>query len=200
MERLLKGNHLIVDDAGAEFPAEYFEDIWTEFWPQFELSAVAVDASEGGRDGDYSAAVFGGLFKGTIYVDSDIRRRPIPELIADTASLCIANRSQSLAFEGNGFQKLIAPEYERYIAAHSLPIPSAEIIENYGVKKEIRIKRLGGWLKGKRFKFRRNAHNELLLQQLRTFPLNDHDDGPDALEMMLRQLNKMAAELMEGVE
>lgn len=199
MERLLKGNFKIVDDAGAEWPAEYFEEIWLDVWPRaFELSAVAVDVSEGGKEGDYSAAVFAGLIDGVLYIDSDIKRRPVPDIVADSASLCVANRSQALAFEGNGFQKLIAPEYERYVKALSLPIPSAELIENYGVPKIVRIKRLGGWLKGKRLRFRRNASNELLAYQLQTFPLNEHDDGPDALEMVIRHLNAMAADLMEA--
>lgn len=198
-ERLLHGNFLIVDDAGAEWPAEYFDDIWAEPWPEnFELSTTAVDISEGGKEGDYSAIVFGGLLNGVIYIDSDIKRRPVPDIVADAAGMCIANRSQGLAFEGNGFQKLIAPDYERYIRAQSLAIPSAAIIENYGVNKVVRIKRLGGWLKGRRFRFRRNASNQLLLQQLRTFPLADHDDGPDAMEMMVRDLNAMAAGMMQS--
>lgn len=201
MERLLKGNFLIVDDAGAEWPAEYFEDIWADPWPDnFELSTTAVDVSEGGKDGDYSAIVFGGLLNGVVYIDSDIKRRPVPDIVADAASMCIANLSQGLAFEGNGFQKLIAPDYERYVRQQSLAIPSAALIENYGVNKVVRIKRLGGWLKGKRFRFRRTESNNLLVQMLRTFPLNEHDDGPDAIEMMLRDLNAMAAGAMTGEE
>lgn len=198
MERLLKGNHKIRDDAGCEWPADYFENIWADIWPQnFELSAVAVDISEGGSEGDYSAIVFGGLLNGVIYVDADIKRRAVPEIVADAATMCLGNKAQSLAFEGNGFQKLIAPEYERYIREQSLAIPSAELIENYSVNKKVRIKRLGGWLKGKRFKFRRNEGTNLLYEMMAGFPLADHDDGPDALEMMVRHLNQVAASEME---
>jgi hypothetical protein len=46
-------------------------------------------------------------------------------------------------------------------------------------------------------RFRRNSPGTaLLVEQLQTFPIADHDDGPDALEMALR----LAGELLVGDE
>jgi hypothetical protein len=73
------------------------------------------------------------------------------------------------------------------------PVPTGYIL-NYGVKKTLRIKRLGGWLRKNQIRFRPNRPGvQLLLQQMRGFPVADHDDGPDALEMAIRRLGELAS-------
>lgn len=194
-ERLLSGNWKIADTEGSEWPAEYFEEIWAEWWPDaFELSCVVCDPSKGKEKGDYSAIVFIGLSGGTLWVDADIEKRPVPEIVADTGAMVVAYGAEEAGFETNGFQELLAPEFERYCRDSGLPPYPVTCIENYSIDKKIRIRRLGGWLKGKRFRFKRTEGCELLLMQLMQFPLGEHDDGPDALEMGVRRLNAMAAE------
>lgn len=209
-ERLLSGNWKIADNEGAEWPSEYFEGIYTDRWPtSFDLSCVAVDPSKGikkggatnsKKDGDYSAIVFAGLYQGEIWIDADLDRRPIPKIVVDTANMVLANGADEAAFETNMFQEMLAPEFERHCNdAGLLPYPVTKI-DNFGVKKESRICRLGGWLQGKRLKFRRNEGTELLVMQLMQFPIGDYDDGPDALEMAIRRLNLMAREQLYPAE
>jgi predicted phage terminase large subunit-like protein len=201
-ERLLGGNWKISSVDGAEWPGDYFVDIDAEEWPEhFELSVIAVDASEGVVEGDYGAIVFAGLWHGRIYVDADIERRPIPELIEYTALMAIEHRPTEVTWEGNQFQKYLVGDYDRYVQDnHLFPVPTGYIL-NYGVKKTLRIKRLGGYLRKSQLKFRTNRPGvALLLQQLRGFPIADYDDGPDALEMAVRRLCELAAEMFDGTE
>ena len=63
------------------------------------------------------------------------------------------------------------------------------------VNKLVRIRRLGPYLASRRLRFKAHSPStRLLVEQLRTFPVGDHDDGPDAAEMAVR----LAAELLES--
>jgi predicted phage terminase large subunit-like protein len=58
---------------------------------------------------------------------------------------------------------------------------------NNQVNKQVRIRRLTQYLGQKQIRFKANSPGaRLLVNQLREFPLGDHDDGPDALEMAIR--------------
>lgn len=201
MERLYRGNWKIRDDEGAEWPAEYFEGIYADRWPRrFELSCVNIDASEGQVEGDFCAITFQGLFKGDIYVDADLGHYPTGELMFHVASMAAAYQPDRVIFEGNQWQKMLVGEFERYSRDHGLWPWETEYLNNYAVNKKLRIRRLGGPLKGKRFKFKRNSPGvELLLDQCRIFPLGDYDDGPDCLEMGHRSLNALAQQLLDAM-
>ena len=194
-ERLRRGNWKIRDDDGAEWPAEYFEDIYCDpaEWPHaFDLSVVAIDASEG--KGDPCAIVFLGLFQGRLYVDSRIERLPIPEMLRAAKDMGIAYNPDEWTFEGDQFQKLLVGDFERLIAGEGLlPWPVGYTLTG-GVKKQTRIQRLGGWLQGRRLRFLRGSPgNEILIDMLRRFGLPGvPDDGPDALEMGIRRMNVIA--------
>ena len=59
-------------------------------------------------------------------------------------------------------------------------------IHNHAAKL-VRIRRLGPYLSRRRLRFlARSPDTQLLVDQLRDFPIAAHDDGPDALEMALR--------------
>jgi predicted phage terminase large subunit-like protein len=58
---------------------------------------------------------------------------------------------------------------------------------NNQTNKQVRIRRLGPYLAQRKPRFKsRSPGTALLIQQLRDFPVGEHDDGPDALEMALR--------------
>ena len=58
---------------------------------------------------------------------------------------------------------------------------------NNTVNKQVRIRRLTPYLAQGRLRFKGDSPGaRLLVEQLRDFPLADHDDGPDALEMAVR--------------
>ena len=53
----------------------------------------------------------------------------------------------------------------------------------------VRIRTLTHWAKGT-IRFKGDSPGaRLLVDQLRDFPLGDHDDGPDSLEMAVRVLS-----------
>ena len=188
-ERLMNGNWLIRDSEGAEWPSDYWMDIWASDWPvAFDLSAIAVDPSKGKRDGDPSAIVFVGLSGGLLYVDADIELRPSEKIILD--GIAMANKSWPDAFgvEANGFQELLGEQYQRMCEKNEI-IPLPMHLINNQVNKVVRIRRLGPYLKAGKIRIRRNVGGRKLLEHLSGFPLkNVHDDGPDALEMAIRLL------------
>lgn len=77
--------------------------------------------------------------------------------------------------------------------------PQPYIIDNT-VNKQVRIRRLGPWLAMHKIKFRSNSPGaKLLVQQLKDFPVGDHDDGPDALEMAVRLAIELADTPSDGL-
>lgn len=195
-ERLLRGNWKITDDEGAEWPAEYFEEIWADRWPDaFELSVVAVDPSLGKTaQSDFSAIVFAGLFHGRIYVMADLARRPASQIVTDLVNFAADVQPDSIAIESASFQELLIGDVEDYIRRNGPLFWPVVGLKTGGIEKSIRIKRLGAYLQAGKIKLRRSSEGcHLLLGQLRGFPRKGvHDDGPDALEMAIRQLNDLA--------
>ncbi|MEN6494067.1 MAG: hypothetical protein ABFD16_07235, partial [Thermoguttaceae bacterium] len=62
------------------------------------------------------------------------------------------------------------------------------------VNKRVRIRRLGPYLAARRLRMKSDSPpTRLLVNQLREFPVSDHDDGPDALEMAIRLLEHLLA-------
>ncbi len=65
---------------------------------------------------------------------------------------------------------------------------------NNEMNKRVRIRRLGPLLAARRVKMKSDCPStRLLVDQLRQFPISEHDDGPDALEMALRLASAGAA-------
>jgi predicted phage terminase large subunit-like protein len=187
-----------IDPERCEWPGEYFDHhIWFSDWPKnLAVRVIALDPSKGAdaRHGDYSAYVMLGIdAHDIVYVEADLARRPTPEMVEQGVMLCRRFDPEVLGIETNQYQELLAVEFPpafRRLHRRSVPIRS---LENY-VSKRIRIRRLGPLLAQRRLRFNtRSPSTHLLVEQLRDFPLGDHDDGPDALEMALR----LAFELRE---
>lgn len=180
-----------VDPSRCEWPESYFEeDIWFEDWPRNLLfKVIALDPSKGsdGRRGDYSAFVVLGIdAQERIYVAADLARRPTPQIVADGVELCRSHRADVFGVEANQFQELLADELIREFARCGIHWCTPAVIHNH-VNKQMRIRRIGPYLSRKQMRFLSNSDStQLLVNQLRDFPLGSHDDGPDALEMALR--------------
>ncbi|TWT46499.1 phage terminase large subunit family protein [Botrimarina hoheduenensis] len=180
-----------VDPERCEWPEAYFgEEVWFDDWPtDLRLRTIALDPSKGrdARQGDYSAIVMLGVdSQGRLLVDADLARRPTPQMVADAVAHCQRFRPDAFGVESNQWQQLLAGEFIAEFHRQGLlgVVPSE--MHNY-TSKPMRIRRLGPYLSQRRIRFRRGSPGaELLLDQLRDFPLGDHDDGPDALEMALR--------------
>ena len=60
--------------------------------------------------------------------------------------------------------------------------------------KRVRIRRLGPMLAARRIRLKSNCPStQILYHQLQEFPIADHDDGPDALEMAMRLASELLA-------
>lgn len=158
-------------------------------WPDaFSQSAIAIDPSKGkeAKRGDYSAIVFAGIARGLLWVDADIRRRPVSDIVIDGIEFYRQYRPDLFGIEANAFQELMGPEFDRAAAEAGIVLPL--VLLNNTIKKEIRIRRIGPYLAGHKIRFRQTQGCRILVQQLREFLVCDHDDGPDALEMAIRLL------------
>ncbi|MCG8449870.1 MAG: phage terminase large subunit, partial [Pirellulales bacterium] len=188
-----------IDPERCEWPEEYFaEHIWFQQWPtELQLKTLALDPSKGsdGRQGDYSAFVVLGIdHQGVLYVEADLARRPTPQMVSDGVSLCQRHRVDAFGVEANQYQDLLAGEFQAEFSRHGIKQSVPCAIHNH-VNKQVRIRRLGPYLSQRRLRFRAGSPStQLLVEQLRDFPLGAHDDGPDALEMALR----LAEELYHG--
>jgi predicted phage terminase large subunit-like protein len=174
-----------------EWPEEYFGDwLWFDDWPSDPLlKTIALDPSKGsdaGR-GDYSAFVLLAVDrKGMLYVEADMARRPTPQIVSDGIDLYRRFKPSIFGIEKNQFQELLAAEFAAELARQRLFHVSPWGIENH-VNKQTRIRRLGPHLASRRLRFKSHSPStRMLVEQLKEFPVADHDDGPDAAEMAIR--------------
>ncbi len=158
---------------------------------------MALDPSKGSdaRRGDYSALVMLGVDRqGIVYVEADLARRPTPQMVADATEWFRRFRPEIFGVEANQFQDLLVGEFEAEFRRQGLLGARPVSIENHAAK-QVRIRRLGPYLSSRRLRWKLGSPGtRLLVEQLQEFPIGDHDDGPDALEMALR----LAAGLLYG--
>ena len=181
------------------WPEEYFLNLWCDEdeWPgHMGLSASAFDPSKGGKTkaGDYQASVYVGYSGGKFYVDAELDRRSLTQMIRAYVAFNKERKPAVAAIEGNAFQELLKDDYEQAcedVGYYADP----PLMLNNTVNKNLRIERLGKFLDAKMFRFRRSAGCELLVKQLKEFPNGKHDDGADGLEMALRALCEAFADL-----
>jgi predicted phage terminase large subunit-like protein len=101
---------------------------------------------------------------------------------------------EAFACEANQFQDLLGIQFEMEFRRQGILAARPVGIENRTMKS-VRIRRLGPYLSTRRFRFKRGSPStHLLVEQLMQFPIADHDDGPDALEMAVR----LASQILLG--
>lgn len=179
------------EEAGAVFPVEYFpESMWFDEWPaETGIRLIACDPSLGKTKlSDYSALVCLAKREDTYYVAADLEKRPPSKIVIDALRLYREFKSEAIGFEVVGFQQLLKDEFDAAVDARRMEVWSLGIPNGNEGSKTRRILRLDPLLDQGRLKFLRGDRGtELLVEQLRGFPLPKyHDDGPDALEMAIR--------------
>jgi hypothetical protein len=182
-----------------EWPEEYFgEHIWFARWPaRLAARAMALDPSKGrdSRVGDFSAFVMLGVSDdATLYVEADLRRRPIEEMIHEGVEWYRTFQPDAFGCEANAWQDLLGADFEAEFRRQGILSVRPWPLENHE-PKIVRIRRLGPWLSQRRLRFKTaSSGTALLVEQLKDFPVGQHDDGPDALEMAIH----LAQDLLAG--
>jgi predicted phage terminase large subunit-like protein len=138
--------------------------------------------------GDYSAIVFLGLGQdGLLYVDAILDRIVLDQLVRKTVLFCDEKKPDLVGIEAEQFQELLVHEFRRQCGEKfTLRWPMFEMVSRC-VSKTVRIRRLSQYAINRELRFKADSPGcRLLVDQLMDFPLGEHDDGPDALEMCTR--------------
>lgn len=183
-----------------EWDEKYFEreGFWFDEFPSdARVRVMALDPSKGkhANRGDFAAYVMLVLgADGELYADAELLRLPIDEMVEAGIRLWRSFQPDAFGVEGNQFQDLLADFFRQRFQAHHLPVLQPSLIFN-SVAKEVRLRRLGPWLAAGKIHFRTHSPGAaLLVEQLEQFPIGDHDDGPDALEMAIRLMDQTIGE------
>ena len=181
-----------------EWPESYFQEgIWFDEWPQnLKVRVLALDPSKGSdaQRGDYSAFIMLGVDpQGILFVQADMARRPTPQMVADGVELYRKFHPQVFGIENNQYQELLSPEFTSAFLRQGLHGVHPWGVHN-DANKRVRIRRLGPMLAARRIRLKSNCPStQILYHQLQEFPIADHDDGPDALEMAMRLASELLA-------
>lgn len=181
-----------------------FQEDWFRFWDEPEAGRqegpfgilpeeavyAAVDPSMGGfsRNADPSAIVIA-VVRENGWIDileADICKRH-PDAIMET--LFAYHQKYQFAkvvVEEVQFQELFKDQLIKEGAKRNIYLP-VEGVRPTG-DKILRVSKLQPHIKNGLIRFRRNQ--TILLDQLKYFPKADHDDGPDALEMLFTLIQK----------
>lgn len=193
--RELDGETLYIE--GAEWPVDWFsDDIWVDEFPEPDqgVKVASLDSSKGrgGKTGDYSAFIKLQWHDSLLYTEADMANDRDSAAIASTA-VEIQQLWQPVLFgieEDFGGAALM--DSVHHIADDRKILLPVVLLGTDSIPKEVRIRRLTPYLADKRFRFKSNSPGtKLLVEQLRSFPIASHDDGPDALEYAIRLLNLM---------
>lgn len=148
----------------------------------------AIDPSLGkhGKGRDPSAILIGGFDRmtGTMdVVEASIRKRLPDIIIADTIALQREYRCLLWFVEAVQFQEFLRTTLMAQAAMQGVGISAIPVVPI--ADKNLRIERLQPPIKAGLIRFSQ-AH-ATLLDQLRQWPMGDHDDGPDCLDMLWQQ-------------
>lgn len=192
--------------AGTEWPPSYFGDwLWWEEdrWPPpVESWIMAIDPSRGRADlpGDDTAIVLLGVApdRGLLYVDAEVEPRTPEETIRRAMQLYETYRPRWVIVESNQYHGFLERQMEREsLARFGVRIPIWPIQNTE--PKIMRIRRIGPYLANRELRFRPTPGCRKLVDELVDFPLGEHDDGPDALEMALRLLLQTVVQRPEAL-
>ncbi|PPC91898.1 MAG: hypothetical protein CTY34_02030 [Methylobacter sp.] len=169
-----------------------------QFWVDHRddwLFFGAIDPSLGkkGRPGDPSAILVGGLNRRTMVLDvveADICRR-VPDLIIDRAiDLQVEYRCLAWVVEVVQFQAFLYSELIKRAAKRQLAMPANPVTPS--ADKALRIISLQPHVNNGLIRLHHNQ--KTMIEQLKYWPEADHDDGPDALEMLWQVANDYGGE------
>lgn len=187
-------------DGHATFDSEYQNDplssddamfanaltYWTEL-PGELVYFGALDPSLGkaGASRDPSAILVGGYHRetGKLYViEAQVKKRLPDLIIEDVIRMQKQYQCQRWFVETVQFQEFLKDELVKRSAQRGIPVPATATKPN--TDKMLRIESLQPHMANGLILL--HSSQATLISQLRHFPKADHDDGPDALEMLWR--------------
>ena len=152
--------------------------------------ATGQTKAKAGKAGDYSAILVGikELRAGRVFVHQDwLQRAPPTKFIQQIFDLEEIYGFTKFAVETNLFRELLIPNMNderrrrETETKKSIKVPFYDVVNT--AKKEERIFTLEPKVTHGHIVFNR-ALSETFMRQMQLFPKGDHDDGPDALEML----------------
>lgn len=132
---------------------------------------------------DPSAILVGGYNRSTGVLDvveAIIRRRVPDKIISDIITLEEQYKCLAWGIETVQFQEFLRTEIIKRSARLSIPVPALPIHQS--TDKTLRIEAIQPHVANGLIRI--NKRHSVLHEQLKHFPEADHDDGPDALEML----------------
>ncbi|HGG6752533.1 TPA: phage terminase large subunit [Salmonella enterica subsp. enterica serovar Java] len=174
-----------VSGEDAIFAGEKVIKFWTEEvreWVFFGACDPSL-GKFGNNRRDPSAILVGGFNPYTGILDvvvADIRRRVPDKIIADIIKYQKLYGCIAWAFESVQFQEFLRQVLVTESAKLGVPVPAVPVIPS--TDKILRIESLQPHCANGLIRL--NNSQSTLLDQLRHFPKADHDDGPDALQML----------------
>jgi predicted phage terminase large subunit-like protein len=170
--------------AGEDAPFAACLTFWVERrddWRYF--GAVDPSLGKAGAARDPSAILIGGWSRerGVLdVVEAAIRKRVPDKIIEDVITFHERYRCLLWVVEAVQFQEFLRTELIRRAMLRGLAIPARGVTPI--ADKALRIEALQPYFAQERIRL--HPSQRALIEQLRHFPKADHDDGPDALEML----------------
>ncbi len=149
----------------------------------------ACDPSLGTKQGDFSAIII--LYrdrkaKVSYVLAADIKRRSPDETIHRIVHYAQRYRFENFAVEANHFQQVMIDNLKEKARQSNVRLKIKSVTSR--TNKRTRIASLEPEIAQGHLRFHRTQ--QLLLDQLKQFPVGKHDDGPDALEMAVELANR----------
>ncbi len=130
-----------------------------------------------------------------LYVDAILDHIVLDQLVRKTLLFCEQKKPDFVGIEAEQFQELLVHELVRQCGEEYALRWSIWKMMSRGYSKLARIRRLSQYVLNRELRFKADSPGcRLLVDQLMDFPLGDHDDGPDALEICIR----LPLEMEEG--
>lgn len=173
-----------------------FNEEWFDYYNPFEVNFSQsyfqfygfIDPSLGkSKKSDFSAIITLALDTRTGYkyvADADVERRHPDKIITDTLEKArwlykaFGQKYTKFGVETVQFQWFLKEALAKESARQRIYLPIVEVPQTSD--KVLRISTLQPEIKNKYIKF--NKQHKRLIEQLKYFPMADHDDAPDALE------------------
>ena len=170
--------------SGEDAPFANAMQFWTSL-PDDLIYFGALDPSLGkaGSSRDPSAIIIGGYQRGSgklFVVEAQIKKRLPDLIIEDVIRLHMKYRCKLWFVETVQFQEFLKDELVKRSAARGVPVPARAVKPL--TDKLLRIETLQPHMANGLILL--HDSQQALIQQFRHFPKADHDDGPDAVQMV----------------